>query len=69
MSDFLKNNPLMQQVLFLVLLTIFAFAIGKPYIDKGDERNYEYVMEEMVPRLDTLIDTNSKINELLKKGL
>ena len=69
MSDFLKNNPLMQQVLFLVLLTIFAFAVGKPYIDKGDKKSYDYVMEEMVPRLDAIIDSNIVTNKLIKERL
>jgi hypothetical protein len=69
MSDFLKNNPILSQLLGVILFTIFFFTVGKAYIDRGDEKSREYVMEELSPKLDTLIVNNQETNKLLREGL
>lgn len=70
MGDILKNNPILSHILIpLLLIFILFFSIGKPYIDRGDEYNHNLIMDEMIPRLDTIVVNQEYSNNLLRLNL
>lgn len=71
MGDWIKDNMFPANVIStLILIVIFSFTIGKPYVDKKDNENevkIQNIGDTITLQLNIIIEGNDSINSNLKR--
>lgn len=71
MGDWIRDNMFTANIIAtLVLIAVFSFSLGKPYVDRMDAKsneNIDNVRDTIATQLDIIIEGNDSINANLKR--